>query len=81
MDDNFVQSQEKFCEALAKNNINILNVTEDYIFYEYQFKMKNGQTKWTKTVYERGGAYTGPVLCEDVYDIIDIVRHVRLGVE
>lgn len=77
--DDFMQRQEECCETLAKNNINILNVNDEYILYEYQFRMKNGQTKWTKTVHERR-AYETP-LCDELYEIIEIVRRIRLGVE
>jgi len=79
MEDKFLAQQEDFCARLAKSNINILNITERYIFYEYQFRMANGQTKWTKTVYIR--RTSSPGLSSEVGDILDIVREIRKGVE
>lgn len=79
MEDKFLAQQEDFCAKLAKSNINILNITERYIFYEYQFRMANGQTKWTKTVYIRRAS--SPGLGYEMEDILDIVREIRRGVE
>ena len=79
MEDKFLAQQEDFCARLAKSNINILNITERYIFYEYQFRMVNGQTKWTKTVYIR--RMSSPGLGSEMGDILDIVREIRRGVE
>lgn len=79
MEDKFLAQQEEFCAKLARSNINILAITEQYIFYEYQFRMANGQTKWTKTVYIR--RISPPSLRLEMEDIIDVVREVRKGVE
>lgn len=79
MEDKFLAQQEDFCVKLAKSNINILNITERYIFYEYQFRMTNGQTKWTKTAYIRRTSSLG--LGSEMEDILDIVREIRKGVE
>lgn len=77
--DDFLLQQEEFCKKLARSNINILNITPEFVFYEYQFRMANGQTKWTKTVYKRRSSDNSLVTA--VYDILDIVLGVRKGVE
>lgn len=75
----FLSQQEDYCKKLARSNINILNITPEFVFYEYQFRMSNGQTKWTKTVYRRRTQDQG--IGTAMYDILDIVRGIRMEVE
>lgn len=37
---------------LAKANINILNIRDDYIFLEFTYHPKPGTFKWCKTAFE-----------------------------
>lgn len=37
---------------LAKSNINILNIDEDRWYYEFMYRPRPGQVKWSKTFYE-----------------------------
>ena len=64
--------------ALARNNINIMDITDDYIFLEFQFRMADGRPKWARTVYGRRGIYR---LDDELRDVITEVQGARKWAE
>ena len=59
---------------LARANINIMEIADDYIYLEFQFRMDDGRPKWARTVYQRNkrlGFYN------EMLDLIDEVRGAR----
>ncbi len=37
---------------LAKSNINITNITDRYVFFEFPYRPKPGDVKWNKSYIE-----------------------------
>ena len=63
---------------LARNNINIMDITDEYIFLEFQFRMADGRPKWARTVYRRKGIAQ---FDDELMDVIDEVRGARKWAE
>lgn len=64
---------------LAKQNINITQITQDFVMFDYQFRMRNGQPKWAKMFYKRDPQDDS--MHTAVEDILEIVRAARMEVE
>lgn len=64
---------------LAKQNINITQITQDFVMFDYQFRMRNGQPKWAKMFYKRNPQDDSMLTA--VEDILEIVRAARMEVE
>lgn len=64
---------------LAKQNINITNITPDFVLFDYQFRLKNGQPRWAKMFYKRNTQDDS--IRTAVEDILEIVRATRMEVE
>lgn len=64
---------------LARQNINITSITTDFVMFDYQFKMRNGQPKWAKMFYKRDPRDDS--IRTMVEDILEIVRAARMEVE
>lgn len=62
---------------LARHNINIMTVTDDYIFIEFQFRQTDGRPKWARSVYRRKSDF----LARDLNELIDVVRDARARAE
>ncbi len=65
---------------LARNNINIMSIDEDYIFFEFQFRMDDGRPKWCRSVYKRKARLSASPK-EEMLDLMDKVRDARKWVE
>lgn len=78
--EDFLRRQGELSAKLARANINIIsyNATDRLVFYEYQFRMANNQTKWAKTVYILAQQQDLEGALED---IVDIVRAIRIEAE
>lgn len=76
--EDFLRRQGELSAQLARANINILRQDEGLIYYEYQFRMQNGQYKWAKTVYVMR---TGEGVLDALTDILDVVREIRIEAE
>ena len=63
---------------LARANINIMDITDDYIFLEFQFRMDDGRPKWARTVYRRTG---NKGFYNEMLDLIEEVRGARAWAE
>lgn len=63
---------------LARANINIMEITEEYIYLEFQFRMDDGRPKWCRTVYRRTG---NKGFYSEMMDLIDEVRGARQWAE
>lgn len=74
-----ISSEGEMIGILARNNINIMDITEDYIFFEFQFRMDDGRPKWTRSVYRRSDRL--PTLRAELQDLIEKVREARQLVE
>lgn len=64
---------------LARQNINITRITSDFVMFDYQFKMRNGQPRWAKMFYKRNPQDDS--IRTMVEDILEIVRASRMEVE
>lgn len=64
---------------LAKHNINIMSVTDKYIYIEFQFKMRDGRPKWCRSVYERRGS--SPQLEDEIETLMYAVKMARRRAE
>lgn len=64
---------------LAKQNINITRITSDFVMFDYQFRMRNGQPRWAKMFYKRNPQDDS--VRTMVEDILEIVRASRMEVE
>ena len=64
---------------LAKQNINITNITPEFVLFDYQFRLKNGQPRWAKMFYKRNTQDDS--IRTAVEDILEIVRATRMEVE
>lgn len=62
---------------LARHNINIMAVTDDYIFIEFQFRQADGRPKWARSVYKRRSDF----LARDLNELIEVVRDARARAE
>lgn len=76
--ENYALQQGALSAQLAKSNINIIRCDEDVIYFEYQFRMKDGQKKWAKTFYVRA---KDEDLFGAVESILDMVRQIRIEAE
>lgn len=64
---------------LARHNINITHISDEFVFYDFSFKLRNGSSRWAKAVYRRAPQDTS--LIRAVEDIMEIVRATRMEVE
>lgn len=64
---------------LARQNINITSITPDFVMFDYQFRLRNGQTRWAKMFYKRNPQDES--IRTMVEDILEIVRASRMEVE
>ena len=64
---------------LARQNINITNITPDFVMFDYPFRLRNGQTRWAKMFYKRN--LQDDSIRTMVEDILEIVRASRMEVE
>lgn len=57
---------------LAKSNVNILNIDEDNNkwYYEFMYRPRPGQIKWSKTFYTVKFTETKPGVLGISYDVI-----------
>lgn len=74
-----LELQQALAIKLAKQNINITNITPDFVLFDYQFRLKNGQPKWAKMFYKRNTQDDS--IRTAVEDILEIVRATRMEVE
>ena len=65
--------------TLARQNINITNITPEFVMFDYQFRLKNGQPKWAKMFYRRNTQDDS--IRTMIEDILEIVRASRMEVE
>lgn len=76
--EDFLRRQGEMSAQLARANINILKREDGLVYYEYQFRMRNGQSKWAKTVYVMR---TGEGILDAIEDILEVVRKIRIEAE
>ena len=64
---------------MARQNINITEITPDFVMFDYQFRMRTGQPKWATLFYKRDPQDNS--IRRAVEDILEIVRAARMEVE
>lgn len=74
-----LELQKALAIKLARQNINITGVTPDFVMFDYQFRLKNGQARWAKMFYKRN--LQDDSMLRMVEDILEIVRATRMEVE
>lgn len=72
------EGQGALIGELARQNINIMDIDDDYIFFEFQFKMGDGRAKWCRSVYKRHG---GRNVLQELELLMDTVRAARVRAE
>lgn len=77
--DAFLETQQNLAIKLARFNVNITQITPEFVLFDYQFRMRNGQPKWAKMFYKRPANNSSIV--DMVEDILEIVRSARMEVE
>lgn len=77
--DAFLETQQNLAIKLARFNVNITNITPEFVLFDYQFRMRNGQPKWAKMFYKR--PVNNSSIVDMVEDILEIVRSARMEVE
>jgi len=74
-----LELQQALSIKLAKQNINITNITPDFVLFDYQYRLRNGQPRWAKMFYKRNTQDDS--IRTAVEDILEIVRATRMEVE
>jgi len=68
---------EEILSRLVKNGINILDVTDKYIKFEFRWRPVPGKEVWSKTAVVRGDGN----LSDEYGRIVSLVSEIRVEVE
>lgn len=74
-----LELQQAIAIKLARQNINITNITDEFVLFDFQFRLRNGQARWAKMFYKRDPQNDSIRTMVD--DILEIVRATRMEVE